>query len=255
MLIQACSSGAQAAIPQEKAVSPEDVSESFYAWYLDYIGDPMQENFKNPVADLAYHDSEYLTESFIEHVDELVAGFSGASGYDPFLCAQAIPQEIYSGGAFVRGETASVVMKTDFPDHTFTVDLYRSADRWLIGSVTCGFSPDGTAKGFYTWYLAYIGDRASDNMRNPLVDKAYRDSGFLSPAFIERLDRLTEGGLPADPVLMAQDIPQDFSVDPGAAEGTAIVHLVFGTETIRHLQVDMVQELGNWKIDAIRLAE
>jgi hypothetical protein len=92
-------------------------------------------------------------------------------------------------------------------------------------------------------------------MRNPLVDKAYRGSGFLSSAFVEHLDRMIEGGLPADPILMAQDIPQNFSVDPGVEEGTAIVHLVFGTETVRHLQVEMVQDLGIWMIDSIRLAE
>ncbi|HEX6386576.1 MAG TPA: hypothetical protein VF177_18040, partial [Anaerolineae bacterium] len=42
-----------------------------------------------------------------------------------------------------------------------------------------------------------------------------------------------EGGF--DPFLLAQDIPQSFSVDPGPAENTAVVHLQFGPDSVRHL--------------------
>jgi hypothetical protein len=146
-------------------------------------------------------------------------------------------------------------MRSSFPNHFITLDLQQSSGEWKIGNITCGFSADGTAKAFYTWYLGYIGDRNSDEMRNPLVDKAYRDSGFLSEAFIQELDAMLAGGIPADPILMAQDIPQDFTVDPGQREDTAIVHLQFGTETVRHLKVTMTQELGAWKINHIELAE
>lgn len=233
------------------ASQPEEVAQAFYAWYLDAFGDPAAGTFHSPLSNKMYQGSPYLTPSFVGHVDELLAGFEGQSGYDPFLCAQDIPQEVTPTGTFWHGEQASVVVRTSFPDHFITLDLQKMENEWKIGNITCTASPEGTAKAFYTWYLAYIGSPAMDKFRNPLVDKAYRDSGMLSTAFIQELDELIAGGILADPILMAQDIPQDFSVDPGFEEGTAIVHLQFGTETVRHLKLSMVQELGRWKINAI----
>ena len=112
-------------------------------------------------------------------------------------------------------------------------------------------TPEDVAADFYAWYLAYIGDPGSDSFRNPLVDRAYRESGFLSDRFVQELDDLLDEGISADPILLAQDIPNDFTVDPGSEVGTAIVHLQFGTETVRHLKVTMIQDLGTWKIDGI----
>jgi len=235
----------------EAAGEPDEVAQAFYTWYLDYFGDPGTDNFHNPLSEKAYHDSPYLTPSFIGHVDEIVAGFQNRAAYDPFLCAQDIPQEVTPMGTFWHSGQASIVMRTNFPDHFITLDMQKVEEAWQIGNITCLSSPEGTAKAFYTWYLAYIGDPATGEFRNPLVDKAYRDSGMLSAGFIQELDELTAGGIPADPILMAQDIPQDFTVDPGYEEGTAIVHLQFGTETVRHLKVSMIQELGHWKIKDI----
>jgi hypothetical protein len=230
---------------------PDVVAQEFYTWYLQAFGDIASGTFGSPLSDKAYHESQHLTTSFMEHVDEILEGFKNKSSYDPFLCAQNIPQEVTPVGTFLHGDQASVVMGTTFPGHFITLDLQMMRDEWKISNITCAFTPEGTAKAFYTWYLAYIGDPASDEFRNPMVDKAYRDSGFLSGEFIQELDKYIADGIPADPVLMAQDIPHDFSVDPWVEEGTAIVHLQFGTETVRHLKVSMIQELGIWKIDSI----
>jgi hypothetical protein len=235
--------------------NPEDVVAGFYAWYLESFGDPAEGTFRSPLADEVYQDSEYLAPSFIGYVDEVLASFDGMSGYDPFLCAQDVPQEIISQGTFYHNGHASVVIQSDFPNHFFTIDLQKDGEEWKIGNITCGITPDGTAKAFYTWYLANIGDPASDNFRNPLVDQAYRDCDLLSDGFIQELDDLLAEGIPADPILMAQDIPHDFSVDPDTEDGTAIVHLQFGTETVRHLKVNLIQDLGAWKIDGIEQAQ
>jgi hypothetical protein len=104
---------------------------------------------------------------------------------------------------------------------------------------------------FYAWYLAYNGYPGSDSFRNPFVDRVYRESSFLSDRFVQELDDLMDEGISADPILLAQDIPHDFTVDPGSEEGTAIVHLQFGTKMVRHLKVTMIQDLGTWKIDEI----
>jgi hypothetical protein len=242
-------------ISVKMSTNPEAVVEEFYAGYLEAFGDPEAGTFRSPLADKDYRESAYLTPSFIGHVDEILAGFEEQGGYDPFLCAQDLPQEVKADGVFYHGTQASVVMRTSFPNHFFNVDLYPSGETWQIGNITCGFSPEGTAQAFYTWYLGYIGDRESGEMRNPLVDGAYRDSGFLSKEFIQELDEFTAEGMPADPILMAQDIPQDFSVDPGTEAGTAIVHLQFGTETVQHLKVRMIEVLGAWKITGITMAE
>lgn len=102
-------------------------------------------------------------------------------------------------------------------------------------------SPAEVTAAFYTWYLDYIGQTGSEDMRNPLVDQAYQGHPLLSEALVQEVDALLasfdRGGY--DPFLLAQDIPQDFSVDPGVAPGTAVVHLQFGPDSVRHLLVTM----------------
>jgi len=235
----------------EQSAGPQAVVEDFYSWHLESFGDRATGTFQNPLTNQVYQDSKYLTLSFIGHVDEVVANFGEQGGYDPFLCAQDIPQEVKADGTFFHGGQASVVVRSDFPNHFVTVDLQKSGDGWQISNITCANNPTGTAKAFYTWYLAYIGDRAAGKIRNPLVDKAYRESGFLSEGFIQELDDLIADGITTDPILMAQDIPQDFSVDLTTEDKNAIVHLQFGSGTAQRLKVSLIQEMGTWKIDSI----
>lgn len=229
---------------------PEEVVDAFYADYLGSIGDLASGTGSSPLADGTYRDSIYLTESFVEHIDDLLTDMD-RGGYDPFLCAQDIPEGYQSQGTFQRGGVASVVLNSSFPGHWLIVDLQVDGDSWKISDITCGGTPEGTVEAFYTWYLAYVGDRTSDEFRNPLADGAYRESAFLTESLIQELDRLGQEGFQADPILMAQDIPFDFSVDPGLESGTAVVHLQFGTDSVRHLKVSLVQEGGSWKIDQI----
>jgi hypothetical protein len=245
----------EAETSSENIDNPEAVVQAFYIWYLNYFGDRAAGTFQSPLADQAYQDSHFLTPSFIEHIDEILAGFDEYGGYDPFLCAQDIPQGVITDGIFYHNGLASVVVQSDFPNHFLTVDLQKSGDGWQINNITCANNPAGTVQAFYTWYLAYIGDRDFDGMRNPLSEGAYRNCGSLSEGFIQELDDLTAEGLPADPILLAQSIPQDFSVDPGTEAGTAIVHLQFGTETVQHVKVSLIQEMGGWKIMAIEQAQ
>jgi hypothetical protein len=220
---------------------PERVAAAFYTWYLDYIGDRASDNFRNPLVDQAYHDAPYLTASFIGHVDELLAEMRAQDmgGYDPFLCAQDIPTEMTPDVVFARNGVASVVMRSSFPNHLVTVDLRPEGDSWVISNITCAGNPAGIATAFYTWYLGYIGDRASGDFRNPLVDKAYQGHPLLAESFTQEVGSLLasfdRGGY--DPFLLAQDIPTDFSVDPGVVEETAVVHLQFGPSSAKHLLV------------------
>jgi len=142
-------------------------------------------------------------------------------------------------------------------DHIITVDLQSTEEGWLISNVSCSASPESTAKAFYTWYLGYIGDRGSENFRNPLAEKAYREHPLLSQAFVEKVDTLfdEQGHIGSDPFLLAQDVPQNFSVDPGLEDGTAIVHFPFGSEFVSHVLVTMTQEGGRWLIEDITLGD
>jgi hypothetical protein len=216
------------------------VVRAFYSWYLGYFGDPAGDNFRNPLVDKAYRDTPYLTESFVQHIDELLQSFNGA-GYDPFLCAQDIPTEMSPEVTFTRNGMAGVTMRSSFPNHMVVVDLQSEGDSWLISNVTCAHDPVSVATAFYTWYLGYIGDRSSSDFRNPLVDKAYHNHPLLTEAWIQTVDEtlagFENGGF--DPFLMAQDIPQDFSVDPGVESGTAVVHLKFGSECSKDLLITM----------------
>lgn len=79
----------------EEMGAPQDaveVASSFYGWYLDYIGDPGSDTFRNPLVDRAYRGHPLLTEDFQAEMDALLDSFEGG-GYDPFLMAQDIPHD------------------------------------------------------------------------------------------------------------------------------------------------------------------
>ena len=117
-------------------VPPEAVVQSYYDWYLSYIGDRFSDNFRNPLVDRAYRDSEQLSPAFVEKIDALLDSFNGA-GYDPFLCAQDIPTRITVQEATVTGDSASTVVNTDFFNHQFGVYLLKVDGAWKISDIVC----------------------------------------------------------------------------------------------------------------------
>lgn len=231
--------------------TPKQVVEAYYDWYLGYISQSNDGEFRNPLVDRAYRDSKLLGSSFIGHIDDLLSSDQLAA--DPFLCAQDIPTAIYVQGVFQNERVARVVVRTDFPGHVFTVDTQESKGRWKITNITCGGTPEGMANAFYAWYLGYMGDRAEGVFNNPLTDRAYRDSQFLSSGFTASVDEMlskeTLSGF--DPFLLAQDIPSDFSVDPGLTEDSAVVHLQFGETMVSHVRLLFVRENGSLLISSI----
>ena len=53
--------------------TPQQTVETYYAWYLEYIGDPQDEKIDNPLVDRAYRKSNLLTTRLIGHIDEKLA--------------------------------------------------------------------------------------------------------------------------------------------------------------------------------------
>jgi hypothetical protein len=114
--------------PVTASASPDEVVNAFYRWYLGYPG--------NVMVDRAYHDSEYLTAELKAEVDGILDSFSGG-GYDPFLCAQDIPDSITVSQPIASGDTATVSVNTSFPGHGFEVVLSMAQDGWQIVAINC----------------------------------------------------------------------------------------------------------------------
>ena len=117
---------------------PTTVVRTFYGEYLAAMGDRL--NPSNPVTDGAYRTSPHLAPQLVSEIDELVASFD-KGGYDPFLCAQDIPDSITVGEPSISGSSASVLVSTSFEGHGFEVILSMAQDGWLISAIHCGSAP------------------------------------------------------------------------------------------------------------------
>lgn len=111
--------------------TPDGSVNAFYSWYLWYA-----KNIGNPLIDEAYHGNEYLSEGFVQKIDEMIESFD-QGGYDPFICAQDIPDSISVGSMDVAGDTVQVSVSTSFENHQFNVLLWEVNDRWVITDVVC----------------------------------------------------------------------------------------------------------------------
>jgi hypothetical protein len=112
-------------------------------------------------------------------------------------------------------------------------------------------SPQEVVTKFYRWYVGYPG--------NPLVDREYRESPYLADSFIKEIDEIVAGGFRADPILLAQDIPERFTVDEtevAGDEATVIVSFYWGgnpTPSRRRVVLLMIE--GEWKITDVSMIQ
>jgi hypothetical protein len=120
-----------------EATTPEEAVQGFYDWYLAASAyDESAGTRLSPLTDGRYRSSEYLTEGFVQQVDEIIASFD-KGGYDPFLCAQDVPESFTVGEAVVFGDTATLAVHTSFEGHGFTVALQRVDGLWRVSDVLC----------------------------------------------------------------------------------------------------------------------
>lgn len=243
---------------------PEAVVEAFYAEWREWVMQGFAGERENPLMNGAYRESEYIAPAFADEVDAIVAGFEGG-GYDPFLCAQDVPNEVVVDGTIYTESGPRVALHTSFNNHAMVVGLDQGeGGEWRIRNVVCPGTPESNAEIFYTWYLAYTRDccvmGATDPgmLRNPLVDGAYHDAPYISPAFAAEVDAELErmraaGGGGHDPILQAQAFPPDFSVAAGEGEGNVIVDMAFANE--HRLEVQMEQVDGRWMVRSVRRME
>jgi hypothetical protein len=110
-------------------------------------------------------------------------------------------------------------------------------------------SPQEVVTSFFRWYIGYPG--------NPLRDGEYRTSPYLAEAFVAKVDEILasfdRGGF--DPFLLAQDIPEQFTVNEAiVSENRASVTVDFywtGNPVPTPRQVELELLDGEWKITGI----
>jgi hypothetical protein len=111
-------------------------------------------------------------------------------------------------------------------------------------------TPEEVVAAFYDWYLGYSGPADEPPQRSPLADKAYHDSVYLAPAFVEQVDAtiasFDQGGY--DPILCAQDIPRDLAVESVAVEGDEATATMRSEMLGYGFSVKLEQIDGQWLI-------
>jgi hypothetical protein len=251
-----------AAIAQESDTPGEAVT-GYYNWYLGYLTG--SDEFRNPLVDGAYRDSEYLTEDFIERIDERLADAGDMGlGYDLFLCAQDVSQRYTYEVIRVRSGEALVLLRQYFGfnprSHNLTLTLNNSEGAWKIDDVICGdtLTPRGVAQEFYNWYLGQWRQvRESEEGGNVLIDGTYQEYPFFTAELLASVDEGVanrELGW-GDPFLCAQDIPQSSWIHDVSREGSAATVLVQtffqGNPAPHNLTVNLALVDNQWRIAEI----
>ncbi len=113
--------------------------------------------------------------------------------------------------------------------------------------------PQQVVSNFYRWYIGYPG--------NPLADREYRHSPYLAESFVQEIDdelaSMDRGG--ADPILLAQDVPERFAIDEVSVikdRATVLVELYWGGNpkpSERQVELRLID--GEWKISGVSWVE
>ncbi len=117
-----------------------------------------------------------------------------------------------------------------------------------------------TVAGFYNWYLNYTAPDEAGHLNNPLVDKAYRETPYLSAELVEKMDALlSAASIMYDPFVCAQDIPGSFEADVVAAtpeQATVLLRTYFQFSPYSHnITLTLQPEASAWKLNAIACAD
>jgi hypothetical protein len=250
----------------EQAGAQDSVQE-FYDWQLAHTGyDTEADIFRNPLVDGTWVEAPHMSDAYVTQMKETLA--SGGLHASPVFCAQDVPQRVMAGEPeFITDTEAIVPVKTSFAGHTFTAEVNLIHGEWQIVRIDCGSGPqsrmpdDATpldiTVAFYAQYIGYAGyDPATETIRNPLVDGIYRQTSLLTNDFIARLDAMVESGLPADPILCAQDVPEGFSAEEPVFNETGDEARVRVDTSFEGHHFDVLLKLveGQWLIDSVQCA-
>jgi len=118
-------------------LSAEAAMESFFSDYLDYFEDPDTGAFRNPLADRVFTNRHYVTQYFIDQIDDTIASFNTGGAYDPIVCGQSVPDYITFNDPLVSPGMVTYMIKTNFEAQYFFVHLVKEADGWKINTINC----------------------------------------------------------------------------------------------------------------------
>jgi hypothetical protein len=212
----------------EDTITPAGATRAFYDWYLAYTAPDETGHFNNPLVDKAYRRAPYLSVELVEKMDELLS--EEPIMYDPFVCAQDVPEWYRTEEIEIRADSAQVMVMTYFPEFPgrLLVSLENSANGWDLVDIACQVSPEAITVGFYNLYLAHVDYHPRHGGgHSPLTGYDWRP--FLNEALYEELaGRLAAVERTADPVLCAQDIPERIQVERQETSEERVTLLVRG---------------------------
>jgi hypothetical protein len=246
----------------QNTLTPLEVVEEFYTAYFTALTPDAAGNFENPVTEGTFREMGALSDDLIGQIDARRSAPEGMMA-DPFLCAQELPDD-FSVILAEESDSAAVVLlgeRFDLTIRNITVQLENGADGWQISDVLCSdlYTPAGVVEAFYSAYTAYNRyDEAAGTRGNLLVDGAYREMPHLTPGLISALDAQVAGGLMADPLVCAQDVPLAVYGDEVHADDTAALVLArayFQGNPQPHIfTVSLENGDGGWQIAQIDCA-
>ncbi len=96
---------------------------------------------------------------------------------------------------------------------------------------------------FYDWYINFPG--------HPIVSGAYAEHPLVGEELVKAVEAQRQGGLIADPILCAQDVPDRVTAGDAVVDGSnAKVHLTTSWEG-HELDVELLVVGGEWKISKV----
>lgn len=175
------------------------------------------------------------------------------------LCTQDCPWGFVIDGAFPTGASDSagnpvydVVLYSSFSADPHLVRVEPRGDGYAVTEQVKVLTPVERARAFYTWYLAEaaVSGETRWASRQPQLARMNDFRIFVSERFFREANQrmVTE-----DPYLPSGRVPQQFRVEEGPDENTALVHLDHG-DSATTLLLTFVDEMGRLVIENIEPA-
>ncbi|MPZ24421.1 MAG: DUF3828 domain-containing protein [Dehalococcoidia bacterium] len=101
--------------------------------------------------------------------------------------------------------------------------------------------PEQVVEAFFADYLEHV----------PPGDRVYAESPYVTAHLVTQLDAALEGPIAADPVLCAQNVPQNVSAEVTEVIGDTAVATVTSDMRGHEFQAGLVKDGDAWKLDSI----
>jgi len=246
------------------ALSPEQVTENFYIWYVGCL----EGTVGTEKAPCQWQKSSYVS-------DKLTKNIKG-NGYNPIICAQALPDTSKGKVVVKKIETQNAKARTtvyslyNWENRPIDVELERINNQWQITGLACppSQSPDYIAGDFFASYINCQGGQVESGTFLPghcLYGEDYSGSGMelfnsLAEEYGPELVKNIKWVPGADPIICAQALPQSIRVENINVVGEnakATVIEEFEPPIVIQVDLRLIKnfELRYWQIENITCPE